>query len=322
MTTVDSSVLPRCVQAATLAPSLHNSQPWRFRIDGGAVRVYADTGRRLDALDPSGRELLISVGAALFTLRLALRSRGWTSAHVLFPEPDSPELVARVELTGRAAPSEAVAALAAAIPLRHTNRRPFTAAVVPADATEELTRAAADAGATFAIAGAASRNAILGLGQAAERRLRADGGYRAELGRWTGPRKGRHDGIPPTAIGPWDALERLPIRDFGLMHTQPWRTSERFEAHPTIAVLATRGDDPPQWVLAGQALQHVLLVATRLGLATTPISQPLEIPEIRRLLTDTTAGRWAQMIIRLGYGPPAAAAPRRPLAEVLRVDTP
>jgi nitroreductase len=318
MTTVDSEVLARCVAAATLAPSLHNSQPWRFRITGGTVEVYADPSRRLDALDASGRELLISVGAALFTLRLAMRSQGWTPRYVLFPEPGSPDLVARVEPAGRAAPSETVTALAAAIPQRHTNRWPFAAAVVPADAIEELTRAAADESATLTIAGAVSRDAILGLGQAAERRLRADGGYRAELGRWTRPAHRRHDGVPPTAVGPWDAMERLPIRDFGLLHAQPWRTSERFETHPTIAVLATHGDGPPHWVLAGQALQHVLLAATRRGLSTTPISQPVEVPEIRELLTNTTTGRWAQMIIRLGYGPPAATTPRRPLTDILR----
>jgi len=317
MTTVDRGVVARGVQAAALAPSLHNSQPWRFRVIGEAVDVYADRSRRLDVLDASGRELLISVGAALFTLRLALRAEGWTTRHTLFPDPGSPDLVARVELGTASAPAEAVTTLAAAIPRRHTNRLPFAEAVVPADAVEELTGAAAAEGATLTIAGAVSRDAILGLGQVAERRLRAQGGYRAELGHWTRPARGRHDGIPPTAVGPWDALERLPLRDFGLMQPQPWRTSERFEAYPTIAVLATAGDGPPEWVGAGQALQHVLLAATRLRLATTPISQPVELPAIRELLTDTTAGQWAQMIIRLGYGPPAAATPRRPLAEIM-----
>jgi hypothetical protein len=118
------------------------------------------------------------------------------------------------------------------------------------------------------------------------------------------------------AIGPWDALERLPMRDFGLLPPQPLST-ERFEDHPTIGVLSTEGDDPVAWVRAGQALQRVLLVATRLRLATTPISQPVEIPAIRELLTDTRAGRWAQMIVRLGYGAPAVATPRRQLAEIL-----
>lgn len=217
----------------------------------------------------------------------------------------------------RAAPSVAVQALAAAITERHTNRWPFDAAVLPADAIEQLTEAAAHEGALLTVAGAVSRNLILGLDHAAERRLRAHGGYRAELSRWTRPSPRRRDGIPPAAIGPWDALERLPLRDFGLLQSQPWRTTERFEDHPAIAVLATDGDGPADWVRAGQALQRVLLVATSLHLATTPISQPVEIPAIRELLTDTDAGRWAQMIVRLGYGRPAAATPRRPLAEIL-----
>jgi nitroreductase len=322
MTTADRDVLTRCVQLAALAPSLHNSQPWRFRITGRTMELYADRSRRLDALDGSGRELLISVGAALFTLRVALRSEGWTTNPALFPEPDTPELIARLELQRTTTPSASVTALAGAIALRHTNRWPFTPDVVSADAMEELTAAATAQGATLTVAGAVSRNAILGLGQVAERRLRERGGYRAELSRWTRPTPGRHDGVPPTAVGPWDAMERLPIRDFGLMHAQPWRTSERFEAYPTIAVLTTHGDGPPQWVTAGQALQHVLLVATRRGLATTPISQPVEIPAIRELLTDTTAGQWAQMVIRIGHGPPAAATPRRPISEILEEEVP
>ncbi|RZT79615.1 nitroreductase family protein [Micromonospora violae] len=311
------NVLARCVAAATLAPSLHNSQPWRFRVTGREVRVYADHSRRLDALDPSGRELLISVGAALFTLRLALRAQGWRTTYLLFPEPDSPDLVARVLLDREAAPPETVTTLAEAIARRHTNRWPFADSAVPADAVEELTLAARDQGTALTIAGPVTRNAILGLGHQAERRLRASGRYRGELGRWTRPAPGRHDGVPAAAIGPGDALDRMPIRDFGLVHPQPWRTSELFEAHPTIAVLATLGDGPNDWVRAGQALQHVLLAATRLRLATTPISQPLEVPSVRDLLTDTAAGRWAQMIIRIGYGPQAAVTPRRPLSEVL-----
>ncbi|MEU7755551.1 nitroreductase family protein [Micromonospora sp. NPDC049101] len=312
------NVLARCVAAATLAPSLHNSQPWLFRVTGREVRVYADRSRQLDALDASGRELLISVGAALFTLRLALRAEGWRTTHVLFPEPDSPDLVARVLLDREAPPTEAVTTLAKAIARRHTNRWPFADSAVSADAIEVLTAAAADQGAALTIAGPVTRNAILGLGHQAERRLRTSGRYRAELSHWTRPTSGRHDGIPAAAIGPWDALERMPIRDFGLVHPQPWRTSEFFEAHPTIAVLATVGDGRHDWVRAGQALQNVLLAATRLGLATTPISQPVEVPAIRELLTDTAAGRWAQMIIRIGYGPQAAVTPRRPLSEVLR----
>jgi len=313
--TTHTAMLTRCVREATLAPSLHNSQPWRFRITDDTVEVFADPRRRLDVLDPAGREMLISVGAAVFTLRLAMRREGWIPDLAVLPEPADPDLVARVRPGRGAVPTARVQELAGAIARRHTNRWPFAPGVLPADVIEQLAEAATHEGARFTIAAAVSRDAILGLGRAAERQLRAQGGYRAELGAWTRRGTGRHDGVPPAAIGPWDALERLPMRDFGLL--QPQRPAEDFEHYPSIGVLATPGDTPTDWVRAGQALQRVLLVATRLNVATTPISQPVEIPAIRELLADGRAGWWAQMVVRLGYGAPAAATPRRPLAEVL-----
>ena len=313
-----TGMLRQCVEAATLAPSLHNSQPWRFRVDGGAIEVYADRTRQLEVLDPDGRELMISLGAAVFTLRAAMRGAGWIPAVSPMPDPGDPDLVARVCPDRPELPSPAAERLAQAIAQRHTNRGPFAAAVVPADAIEDLRAAAAHEGATLSVAGPVSRTTIIGLGRLAEQRLRASGGYFAELGRWTRPVPGRRDGIPTVAIGPWDALERLPLRDFGLVHPQPARRLERFEAYPTIAVLSTEGDQPADWLRAGQALQRVLLVATRQHLATTPISQPVEVPAVRQVLSDPRCGRWAQMVVRLGYGQPAPATPRRPLADVLQ----
>jgi hypothetical protein len=309
--------LAECVGAAVLAPSLHNSQPWRFRIRDGGVDVLADPGRQLHALDPDGRELAVSVGAALFTLRLAVRRRGRIPDVQMFPEPADPDFVARVTPGRPGEITPMVTALADAVPQRHTNRWPFTPAVVSADAIEELTDAARHEGTILEVAGAVSRGAILGLSQAAERRLRSHGSYRAELSNWTSRHPARHDGIPPSAIGPWDAFERLPLRDFGLLAPRVIRAAERFEPYPTIVLLSTHGDSRSQWVAAGQALQRVLLVATRLRLATTPISQPVEVPAIRELLTDTASGLWAQMVLRVGHGSAAAATPRRPLSEVL-----
>lgn len=312
--------LTACVRAATAAPSLHNSQPWCFRIAAHTVEVYADPRRQLDVLDPAGRELLISVGAAVFTLRLAIRGAGYLSDLKLFPAAAEPDLVARVSVRRPMAPTPAAEALVAAIPHRHTNRWPFARSVVPADVVERLADAARREGATLTVANPVSRNAILNLSQQAELALRAKGHYRAELARWTSPYPGRRDGVPPTAVGPWDALEILPIRDFGLLQPRQDRAVAQFEPYPTIMVLSTDGDSKREWVNAGQALQRVLLTATWQNLATTPISQPIEIPAMRRLLTDTRTGRWAQLVLRIGYGRPATASPRRPLADVLLPD--
>jgi nitroreductase len=314
------AALTSCVRAATAAPSIHNSQPWRFRIRAGGIDVYADWSRRLEVIDPSGRELLISVGAAILNLRLALHRQARTPALALFPDPADRALVARVTPGAAAEPSPSARALADAIPRRHTNRRPFAAAAIPADVLDELAHAARAEGATLRVADAVGRNAILSLVRAADQQWRSQGVYRTELAAWTRPARGRADGVPVHAIGPWDALEALPLRDFGLTQPQLRRPVEPFEPYPTIAVLATPGDTAERWVAGGQALQRVLLTATLRGLAATPMSQPLEIPALRELVTDTASGQWAQVILRLGYAPPTTPTPRRPLAEVMLAD--
>jgi hypothetical protein len=100
-------MLASCVRTAALAPSLHNSQPWRFRLVDGGVEVHADRTRQLEVLDPSGRELLVSVGAAVFTLRLAIRCEGRIPAVEIFPDPARPDLVALVRPGTPAQPSAA-----------------------------------------------------------------------------------------------------------------------------------------------------------------------------------------------------------------------
>jgi nitroreductase len=320
MTEVDGLTLDGlvgCVELAVAAPSVHNSQPWRFRIRERGIDVLADWSRRLEVIDPAGRELFISVGAAILNLRLAMRSRGQVPIVRLSPDPTEPDLVARVAPGPTADPNSALDALAEAIPLRHTNRRPFAPVAIPASILEDLVDAAAAEGAVLSVAHPAVRDAIFSLAHTAERRFREQGTYVAELSGWTRPSRGRHDGVPPQLFGPWDALESMPLRDFGLGVPEIHRRTERFEPHPTIAVLSTVGDTPADWLRAGQALQRVLLVATTHRLASTPMTQPLEIPALRGMVTDTASGRWAQIILRLGYGQPTALTPRRPLAEVL-----
>lgn len=316
-TTVPPSrkVLVECVRAATSAPSLHNSQPWLFRLDRSAVDVLADPRRHLHVLDPDGREQLISVGAAIFTLRLALRRAGYRTHVRVFPDPAAPDLVARVVVDAPAEPTPAAEALAAAIPHRHTNRWPFAHVPVPEAALDHLRDAARREGAVLTVADGAARDPVLRLATTADRWLRERPGYREELARWTGHGV-RHDGVPMWAAGPWDALEAVPIRDFAELSELP-RPAERFEPYPTLLILATEGDEPPDHVRAGQALQRVLLTATWQNLATTPIGQPVEAPATRSRLTGPASGLSAQLVLRVGYGRAAPRSPRRPLAEVL-----
>ena len=114
---------------------------------------------------------------------------------------------------------------------------------------------------------------------------------------------------------------RLPLRDFRPGDPDSPYREAAYELEPTIVVLRTVGDCRTDWVRACAALERVLLTATVRGLASTPITQPLEVPVIRALINDPAAHRYAQVVLRLGYGPPAAASPRRPLEAALALGT-
>lgn len=305
------------LRAAIAAPSVYNTQPWRFRLLDDGIEVYADPSRRLAVLDPTGRELMLSVGAAVLNLRVAMLAHGRLPVLRLCPDPAEPTLAARVRLGPPAPPPATAAMLAQAIPHRHTNRRPFSAVPVPPEVLADLADAAEAEGADLVVADSWIRDAVLGVVRAAEHRRHADPAYRQELAEWTREVPRRRDGVPPETFGPWDALEVVPIRDFGLVHPVYHRARMPFEDEPTIAVLYTVGDGPVQWLRAGQALERALLTATVRGLATTLMTQPLEIPELRALLEDSAHGRVAQAVVRFGYGPPSAPSPRRSLSDVL-----
>jgi hypothetical protein len=117
-----AGVLTDCVRSAITAPSLHNSQPWRFRIEPPAIRVYADPDRRLPVIDPDCREQLVSVGAAIFTLRLAVRHAGYEVGCELLPDSGDPSLAAIATAGRPLIADETIEALAAAVRYRHTNR--------------------------------------------------------------------------------------------------------------------------------------------------------------------------------------------------------
>jgi nitroreductase len=315
---VDGGLMRECVRAAIAAPSVHNTQPWLFRLRADGVDVLVDRRRRLRTLDPVGREMFVSVGAALFNLRVAVRARGFEPFIELGPSPTEPDLAARIRVLGAAEVTTASRLLAEAITRRHTNRRPFAQRRVPDRVLDDLAEAALAEQAMVLVADDVLRQGVLALTRTAENRLRDDARYRAEVIAWTTPGGlGRRDGVPREALGPRARDAVLPLRDFVLGRGIPTATVA-FEPNPTIILLLTAGDTESAWLRAGQALQRVLLTATVRGLAATPLSQLTEIPALRGLLADQATGQIVQTVLRVGYPVTAArATPRRDLDDVI-----
>jgi nitroreductase len=308
------------VRAATMAPSMHNTQPWKFRVlrDSQAIEVRADPARMLRHGDPHGRAVHIACGAALVNLRLAVAAGGREPVTRLLPDPAEPLLLATVRLGGRHHPGQDERDLHAVIPARHTNRRPFSTRPVPPGVLAELVQAARLEGATLDLPGHSETHRLLGVVADAETDLLADPGYRAELARWAGGERDQ-DGIPGGAAGPRDPRGRTPVRDFlgGAAPGYEW-----FEEVPRLAVLSTRGNAREDWLRAGQALQRALLIATLRGIAAGILTQPLETRDAWQVRDPGAGTGWPQLILRLGYGLPVPGTPRRPVREVLEEPPP
>jgi nitroreductase len=306
---------------AVLAPSGHNTQPWEFAIHGDAVEVFADQRRALPVVDPSGRELVLSCGAAVFFLRTALRRFGLATETVLYPREGDRRLVARVRLAGTIEPTATDVTLADAIVHRHTNRRPFDDRPVDPELTRALTRSAHAAGAWMAdAADASTKRALAALVAQANREQYEDPAFRGELASWVRD-PDAEDGLLTHGVALAEAGERadvLPVRTFE--HGGGVAATDRklAEGSPLLAVIGTDSDDERSWMAAGQALGHVLLQACAEGLSASFLNQPIEVAHLRPLVAEAVGhSGHAHLLLRIGHGVKAAASARRPVDDVI-----
>jgi nitroreductase len=308
---------------ATYAPSVHNTQPWRMHIGSDELRIYADRSRQLSILDPTGRQLLISVGCAVFNARAALAGRGYEVAVERFPDKADPDLVAVLRIVGQnsASADAGLAALDGLIEVRQTNRRRFTDPQVPEAVLETLeAAAAAEDSSLIVVRDPDQRVAVAALSQHADNIENLNPAYRAELRAWTSDDPERRDGVPALAVPhvTGNAHDEVPIRDFdtrGVGALPPETYSSRNQC---LVLLATVGDGQRDWLRAGEALERVLLEITRQGFMASPLTQITEVPaaraDLRRQLSLTV---YPHVLLRVGRAPLTPRSRRRRLGDVL-----
>lgn len=308
---------------ATRAPSVLNTQPWRFCIGTNSLHLYANRSLQLRSTDPDGRELMISCGVVLNHCVIAFAAEGWQARVHRIPNPADPDHLASIELK-RYPPTEVDIALAAAIPRRRTDRRHYSSRPVAIKDIALMGARAARAGVMLRKVEGLTHLSLL-VAQAAERHA-ASYDYLNELTRWTG-RYASAAGVPAHSAPKYDPAAAIPRRVFaGATLDESAGAPPAFD-NAIVLALGTRADDDVARLRAGEATSLVLLTSTVSGLASCPITEPLEIAEIREQVRTDVFGDsgYPQMLLRIGWAPvdaePLPATPRRPLAElVTRLD--
>ncbi|MEU8381219.1 nitroreductase family protein [Streptosporangium sp. NPDC048865] len=318
-----ASVLRTAVRAATWAPSVHNTQPWSFVVEGDEIALRADSDRKLRVGDPAGREMLISCGAALTNVRLALRALGHEPRVRVLPDPDRPALLATVRPGAAVAADEDTRLLYAEIERRRTHRAGFTRLPVPERLVEALVAEASAEGAHLTpVRSEAAIRVLAAITCAAQDVQSQDRRLSLEMIRWARPPGShRRDGVPAESYPrvPRRTRPHFAQRDYGQGH--PWgNDADQFFSVSVgaVALLTTRGDSRQDWITAGRALQRVLLHASALGLSAAFHTQALEMFHLREFLRhELCSDEYPQMIMRLGITFDDGEGVRRPVAEVL-----
>ncbi|HET8668281.1 MAG TPA: hypothetical protein VFM10_09905 [Terriglobales bacterium] len=307
---------------AILAPSSHNTQPWLFKIAEDAVEIYADRTRALPVCDPDDRELIISCGAAVFHMRVALRHFGHRGVIDILPKPHDPDLLARVSFGDAYEPMPEEQHLFRAILKRRTNRSRFEDRPVPDALLVDLQQAARMEGATLQVVrGENRRNSIVDLVAEGDRIQMADKSFRRELAAWVrSNRSTQHDGIPGYGFGFTDIVSvggPFVIRTFDLGGFQAAKDRDLATGSPVIAVMHTEADTARDRIAAGQALARVLLRARADNVWGSFLNQPIEVEHLRPKLRDALdITGFPQILLRMGYGPEVRPTPRRNITDV------
>lgn len=312
---VNAAVLRRAAHRALLAPSVHNTQPWRFVLSAGALEIHADAARQLTVLDPRRRQLTISCGCALFNARVAVAAAGYAALTERFPDPERPTLLARLSVGERR--ELAIASLDDAIDRRRTNRRQFGEDEVPPALIRQLIDSARAEGAVLIpVATAEDRAAVARLTTIADHAERADPAYLDEITAWTTDDPRRRDGVQAATV-PYvgDGVgtpDPLPIRGFDVRGMGWLPSTSRSGVQQCMLLLCCTRDEPAHWLRAGEALERIWLEITRDGYWASPLTQVVEVRGTHeRLRAELRLRDHPQLLLRVGRAQQASRTPRR-----------
>jgi nitroreductase len=306
------------VALACRAPSLHNSQPWRWVLGSQDLSLFSDPDRILPATDAFGRQMVLSCGAALNHLHYAFASLRWTSVIDRLPHSQGRQCLATIGLAPAQGLSDTDDRMATAITRRRTERLPMDPPGRWDQTFAQVTELAAQSGTHLEVIGEHGRPALEAMSRRLSGLRRADPVYQAEL-RWWAGHSLYPEGIPAEALPAARHRTVAVEREFppGNVTSDTGNEDDR----AAILLLSTPSDSRLDWVRCGEALSAVLLACTDRGLATCTVTHLTESGAVRTALRELSDGDGLpQVLVRVGRSTrpaPTTAVSRRPLSEIL-----
>ena len=309
------------IRYATLAPSGHNTQPWKFAVQGDTIRILPDHARRLPAVDPQDRELWISLGCALENLAHAANAAGYET-EVAYPTPDADHITVHLSKLSASAPTP----LFEAIPHRQNTRSLYDGRSVPLSETKKMEAVQSDAGVSAQIfTDSSHKEAIIEYIKAGDRRQFGDPAFVDELVSWIRFNKPEAlrslDGLYMRCTGNPDVPRWLGARFLTAASAgqQADTSAKKARSSSGLIVIAAAHDDKRHWIETGRFYERLALTLTASGLKVAFLNQPAEVPGLRSQFQSylNLGTAQPQLLLRFGYGDLLPHSLRRPLEEVL-----
>ncbi|MFI7431504.1 Acg family FMN-binding oxidoreductase [Micromonospora sp. NPDC049836] len=302
-----TTALAEAAGMAGHAPSVHNTQPWHWTVLPDALELRLVRERHLSVLDPEGRLLFVSCGAALHHARVALAAEGWTPVVERLPDPAQPDLLARLTGLKHTGSDPEAMRLVQCIRVRHTDRRPVSDEPISAAALNEIDRAATAEGVNLQILDDSQKIELAGAAQQAAAVEADSPELREELAYWIN-QGGAGTGLPPEVLPAEAPQTTVPTRDFG--HPGSLPVGAGHDRAAVYGILWGTEDEPDSWLRAGEGLSAAWLAATRLGASLVPLSGVVEVDGTRQTLRRMLSGLGFPYIsMRLGLADPTHAGP-------------
>ena len=309
------------VRYATLAPSSHNTQCWKFQLGRDRIELRPDFSRRCPAVDPDDHHLFVSLGCATENLVQAAAASGLHGDVRFDPSGGGSIQIALTPMRPTAS------ALFGAIPLRQCTRAAYDGTRVPPASLAVLEQAGRGQGVRVLLDTARARTEqILEFVLHANTAQMSDPAFMDELRTWIrfsdAQAVARRDGLFSRASGSPAIPAWLGNAAFRLVFTPKGENDKyaRFiRSSAGIAVFMSAASDNEHWIEAGRCYQRFALQATALGIRTAMVNQPVEVSSVRAEFARAlgiTSGR-PDLVVRFGYGPEMPRSLRRPVEAVI-----